>query len=1091
MDLKLAEFYKQEPTQTQDQPAAAFHWLKNGIKMLSVYGNVCGINDVHRSQHQMFGKLQDVRQQTSNRLTQLQQIISGQQPLAGSCTELEDDIVKCSIDDEHSSRYLHSYLPRDGESVLTQSEAEYNFDKASTIRDKLTCLEVCLKRSKSDPYACDPMALAYRAIPLFRVAEANHPERVKALREELQFRLERSHQELNSTMARVELELISTVRECCRGQTVAKASDLVKTMDDRLMELAVKEPSVIPQILSENFVHSEPDFFKLMELVSLGLDKQVEYIVKNMHFNPRRASVFVRAILNQPHNSRDKKNLESLIKNTTDPFFPFYKLIHFASGNKNCEPFIKKIVQDSRTKDVDKANLLRLAVALELISNRQAKVLVKKLPSGIVETALLKVELCTAQEELDTVLQAEINAFDSEGLCHRASSETDLAIKKKLLAELGLTIFKSRCLTHTAALKSLEFGDVDNASEALDSLAGDDKTKVEHSPYEMAMMQWCHGLKPARGNKSIPDGLAEVAVRGDVKAQCRLMDWVLTEKVSDPQLRTRSYCYVAAPMVNNTVERDFYKGVAAYHGVGCEADLSAGLKAMQGALDCESPIPALRLGCLHEKGCQFPDELNKAYALELLTSKCAVVTPSLQQEMLFSLGVEQLFSLAVALKEHAPERSPEKAPQMIALANILESLASGCIAETDLVLKQLIPAAPVKSPEELLLGSLQTLESMAETQRDSSEVAEHLLQLQQREKGKVPRFKPHNEVCQRLIKAIDPSTPEMITLLHQLYRSMNVEHPCTVVSDRMMQIYLGEPGLKSLPAEAASKIVFEFVEPFPDEHLLPEVTVNQFRTLGGYIQPSDKLSTRCLGFMVHFGNMEVLKKQWLFSLKQLGAPEVCKLIELNPHKVGESLFVQAEQCKAERFALFKQLPADLVRLLEPYIEQSDLVDSLMAKLDTGSWSREDAFAEFRAFMSGESTLSQRDVLSLHERLRFFNEHHRAALLAQRLKDITPSNGSDRILDNVEWLKGKAVQLLYPSPHPNAVCRVVEAPDCPSNEKTAVELMEQKVGEISSIEDDSPDFDPGNVEKHEGHLAGNEAISRSSDGSAKAKEKASR
>ena len=40
MDLKLAEFYKQEPTQTQDQPAAAFHWLKNGIKMLSVYSNV-------------------------------------------------------------------------------------------------------------------------------------------------------------------------------------------------------------------------------------------------------------------------------------------------------------------------------------------------------------------------------------------------------------------------------------------------------------------------------------------------------------------------------------------------------------------------------------------------------------------------------------------------------------------------------------------------------------------------------------------------------------------------------------------------------------------------------------------------------------------------------------------------------------------------------------------------------------------------------------------------------------------------------------------------------------------------------------------
>ena len=264
----------------------------------------CGIDDVHCSQRQMFGKLQDVRQQTSNRLTQLQQIITGQQPLAESCTELEDDIVKCSIDDEHSSRYLHSYLPRDGESVLTQSEAEYNFDKASTISDKLTCLEVCLKRSKSDPYACDPMALAYRAIPLFRVAEANHPERVKALREELQFRLEMSHQELNSTMARVEVELISTVRECCRGQTAAKASELVQKMDDRLMELAVKEPSVIPQILSENFVHSEPDFFKLMELVSLGLDKQVEYIVKNMHFNPRRASVFVRAILNQPHNSR-------------------------------------------------------------------------------------------------------------------------------------------------------------------------------------------------------------------------------------------------------------------------------------------------------------------------------------------------------------------------------------------------------------------------------------------------------------------------------------------------------------------------------------------------------------------------------------------------------------------------------------------------------------------------------------------------------------------------------------------------------------------------------------------------------------------
>ena len=106
-------------------------------------------------------------------------------------------------------------------------------------------------------------------------------------------------------------------------------------------------------------------------------------------------------------------------------------MIYFASGNKNCEPFIKKVVQDSRTEDVDKANLLRLAVALELIPNQQAKALVKKLPSGMVETALLKVELCTAQEELDKALQAEINALDFEGLGHRTSSETDLAIKKK------------------------------------------------------------------------------------------------------------------------------------------------------------------------------------------------------------------------------------------------------------------------------------------------------------------------------------------------------------------------------------------------------------------------------------------------------------------------------------------------------------------------------------------------------------------------------------------------------------------------------------------------------------------------------------
>ena len=63
---------------------------------------------------------------------------------------------------------------------------------------------------------------------------------------------------------------------------------------------------------------------------------------------------------------------------------------------------------------------------------------------------------------------------------------------------MRLTVFKNCCITHAAALKSLEFGDVYNASKALDSLAGDDKTTVEQSPYEMAMMQWCHGLKPAR-----------------------------------------------------------------------------------------------------------------------------------------------------------------------------------------------------------------------------------------------------------------------------------------------------------------------------------------------------------------------------------------------------------------------------------------------------------------------------------------------------------------------------------------------------------------------------------------------------------------
>ena len=126
------------------------------------------------------------------------------------------------------------------------------------------------------------------------------------------------------------------------------------------------------------------------------------------------------------------------------------------------------------------------------------------------------------------------------------------------------------------------------------------------SEYSLAMLAWHHDILP-REKESIDVGqaLQTAAEKGEVKAQCELIHWLL-EQVRDgekiaPELKRKACRFVHLPHPLAGAESLLYQGITQYHGFGCEPDLMTGKRKIEEALDQDPLVVALRLYDLKEQ----------------------------------------------------------------------------------------------------------------------------------------------------------------------------------------------------------------------------------------------------------------------------------------------------------------------------------------------------------------------------------------------------------------------------------------------------------------------------------------------------------
>ena len=138
--------------------------------------------------------------------------------------------------------------------------------------------------------------------------------------------------------------------------------------------------------------------------------------------------------------------------------------------------------------------------------------------------------------------------------------------------------------------------------------------------YPLAMLAWHHDIQPRTQPVDIEKQLQAAAEKGQVKAQCELIHWLMKrqkegEEINDCQASVACrFVHMPCPMAGG--ESILYQGITQYRGFGCEADPEAGKQKIQEALDKDPLVVALRLYDLKEQGLfALPDDPPTDYLL--------------------------------------------------------------------------------------------------------------------------------------------------------------------------------------------------------------------------------------------------------------------------------------------------------------------------------------------------------------------------------------------------------------------------------------------------------------------------------------------
>ena len=296
-------------------------------------------------------------------------------------------------------------LPRTGESVLTYAKTLFELDCTKEVGQALHLLEKCLDPPRADPNACDPFAIAVRAIPLFEKAASSHQVIVNRARDKLLHRLEQARLEIANSTARLEGKLILAMSRCNALQTGFNFQAPWVEREMAFTAFALKHPVLAVEIIEELQHEIDADFFLFMKIACSDCCQQVAAIAEHFQLEPRKAAEHVRAMCSQTYPGKELKRLRRFTLNESNANYLLLRFMGDVISGIDTKTSLESLLK-KRAEDQDKASVLRLALALGGIDTDLIKAQADLLEGNSVAEEVLRIELAKDIAEVNALTES-------------------------------------------------------------------------------------------------------------------------------------------------------------------------------------------------------------------------------------------------------------------------------------------------------------------------------------------------------------------------------------------------------------------------------------------------------------------------------------------------------------------------------------------------------------------------------------------------------------------------------------------------------------------------------------------------------------
>ena len=333
--------------------------------------------------------------------------------------------------------------------------------------------------------------------------------------------------------------------------------------------------------------------------------------------------------------------------------------------------------------------------------------------------------------------------------------------------------------------------------------------------YPLAMLAWHHDIQPRTQPVDIEKQLQAAAQKGQVKAQCELIHWLMKrqkegEEINDCQASVACrFVHMPCPMAGG--ESILYQGITQYRGFGCEADPEAGKQKIQEALDKDPLVVALRLYDLKEQGLfALPDDpptdylLRYAQALSERDHDPYNRRDNYPANLLLSYGKNRLQRVLVSLRDRAgsgPSAHPAYQTAADRLGSWLDQWQDVAASSTRAPAKTLEVTACMKKDVEQVLNRATEDNWQTATLREISELTRKL-----RSGSKTGLDVESQEELYNLLDAMPLTSRELAehadTIVDYISRSDLITE---IVTNWMMKLYFGSDPEKAFLTERIVK----------------------------------------------------------------------------------------------------------------------------------------------------------------------------------------------------------------------------------------------------------------------------------------------